>query len=168
MRVALSRSGQISRTEGVGRGTPVIQRVIQRRNSLRNEPHRRGLATLELILVLPLLLGLVLAAVEFGMIWSASQRVQMACATACRVGTRPCENLTVLNNQVQLAAQTSLISQALVQSYSLNFFPGANTGDPVIVELKVPMSAAAPDLLQMFGFSLKKRFLYSRIIMRKE
>jgi len=123
---------------------------------------------LELILVFPLLLGLVLAAVEFGMIWSASQRVQLACATACRVGTRPCESVSVLDNQVRLAAQASLISQSLVQTYQLNFFPGGNTGDPVIVEIQVPMSAAAPDLLQMFGFSLKQRFLYSRIIMRKE
>ena len=105
------------------------------------------------------------------MLWSASQRGAngLRQQPAASVFLRPARSLTVLNtHQVQLAAQASLISQALVQSYSLNFFPGANTGDPVIVELQVPMSAAAPDLLQMFGFSLQNRFLYSRIIMRKE
>ena len=142
--------------------------VSRRHDSVRKRRPYRGLAALELVLVLPFLLGLVLAAVEFGMLWSVSQRVQLACATACRVGTRPCESLSVLDRQVRLAAQASLISRPLVQTYKLNFFPGGNTGDPVIVEIQVPMSAAAPDLLQILGFSLQNRYLYSRIVMRKE
>ena len=40
--------------------------------------------------------------------------------------------------------------------------------DPVTVEVRVPMDAAAPDLLRFFGFSLRNRMLLAKTTMRKE
>jgi hypothetical protein len=121
-----------------------------------------------LVIVLPLLLGIVLAVVEFGLLFTAFERVQLACATACRVGTHPCDSLNRLDREVRRAAHVALFSDQLAAASRITFIPGGFTGDPVIVELQVPMTAASPDLLRMLGFSLHNRFLISRVVMRKE
>jgi Kef-type K+ transport system membrane component KefB len=139
-----------------------------KREGLRSGRRRRAFVTAELVIVFPLLFGIVLAAVEFGLLLTASERVQLACATACRVGTRPCDDLGRLDRDVRLAAQVALVSDQLAGASRIAFIPGGYTGDPVIVEIRVPMSAASPDLLGAFGFSLKHRFLISRVVMRKE
>ena len=131
--------------------------------------NRRGaILSYELILVLPIAVALVLALLEFGLLWSAAHKVQLATQHACRVGTRPCASLTDLHKAVQAAADEALIDQRLIAACELRFQPGAQTGDPVVVEVKVPMSAASPDLLSIVGYSLRGRTLTSRVVMSKE
>ena len=126
---------------------------------------RRGLITAELIFVLPIFLALVLATVEFGLLMTASEQVQLAAATACRVGTQPSSDLFVLENQVNLAAQAALVSPRLQTNAAISFTPGVVPGDQVTVSISVPMTAASPDLLAFIGFSLNNRFLTATVVM---
>lgn len=121
-----------------------------------------------MVIAFPLLIGIVFAVVEFGLVLTASERVQLAATTACRVGTRPCDDLTLLEREVRRTARVTLFSDQLAAASRVRFVPGEFTGDPVIVEVRVPMRAASPDLLLMLGFSLRDRFLVSRVVMRKE
>lgn len=130
---------------------------------------RRGaILSYELIFVLPIAVALVLALLEFGLLWSAAHKVQLASQHACRVGTRPCEDLLQLHRAVERAADEALVDQRLIRSCELQFKPGVQTGDPVQVEIKVPMTAASPDLLTIVGYSLRGRYLTSRVVMSKE
>jgi hypothetical protein len=124
--------------------------------------------TYELVLVLPIAVALVLALLEFGLLWSAAHKVQLASQHACRVGTRHCPDLLQLQRAVQAATYEALADERLAASCELYFQPGAQTGDPVVVEVKVPMTAASPDLLSIVGYSLRGRHLTSRVVMSKE
>jgi hypothetical protein len=131
--------------------------------------HRRGaILSYELILVLPIAVALVLSLIEFGLLWSAAHKVQLATQNACRAGTRPSATLHELDREVRLAANTALIDKRLIESHRLTFYPGSHTGDHVVVELQVPMSAASPDMLSIIGYSLRGRWLTSRVVMSKE
>jgi hypothetical protein len=130
---------------------------------------RRGaVLSFELLLVLPVAVALVVALCEFGMLWAGAHKVHLAAQAACRVGTRPCSDPALHQQAVQQAAERALVDKRLGASHRLTFVPGEHTGDPVIVEIRVPMGAAAPDMLAMFGFSLKDRYLESRVVMAKE
>jgi hypothetical protein len=124
--------------------------------------------SIELLFIVPIVLALACAIVEFAMLWSASHKVQLAAQGACRAATRPCDDLKQLDKVVREIAHSSLLDNRLRKQHRLTFQPGQHTGDPVTVEIKVPMTAAAPDLLRFFGFSLQKRFLISRVVMAKE
>jgi hypothetical protein len=76
--------------------------------------------------------------------------------------------LLVLDKCVRETANNSLIDKRLCANHRLTHRPGGHTGDPVTVEIRVPMTAASPDMLAMFGFSLQKRYLISRVVMCKE
>ena len=130
---------------------------------------RKGaLLSVELLFVLPILLGLILAMVEFSLLFSARQQVKTASQLACRVGTMPGSDPVQIERAVRQAAAKGLIRCSLVKSYELKFEPGRNTGDPVVVDVRVPMRAAAPNLLAMIGYDLNGRHLRSRTVMRKE
>jgi hypothetical protein len=122
----------------------------------------------ELVLVVPVVMALVLALVEFGLLWAGAHKVHLAAEVACRVGTRPCEDLIELDRCVRRAAETALVDKRLAANHRLTFVPGGHTGDPVVVEIKAPMTAASPDMLAMFGFSLRNRNFESRVVMAKE
>lgn len=138
------------------------------RNCLRQRTRTGAVFSTELILVLPLVVILVVALVEFAFLWSAAHKVHLATQHACRVGTRPSFDIGRLDQAVRSAADAALVDQRLIESHRLLFRPGAHTGDSVVVEIKVPMGAASPDMLSLVGFSLKNRFLTSRIVMSKE
>ena len=57
---------------------------------------------------------------------------------------------------------------ALIQNCLVEVQGGRNSGDEVSVVVRVPMSAAAPDLLGFFGFRLQDRMLVAQTVMRKE
>lgn len=137
------------------------------------QPRHRGrragaLISTEMLFVVPIVFALVVALVEFGFLWSASHKVHLAAQAACRVGTRPCSNLLLLDKAVREAAKTALVDKRLAANHRLVFRPGEHTGDPVTVELRVPMGAASPDMLAIVGFSLRNRYLTSRVVMSKE
>jgi hypothetical protein len=152
-----------SKREGaVGLRCPVARLSRAKRQRLG------AILSFELVLVLPIAIALVVALVEFGLLWNGAHKVHLATEVACRVGTRPCEDLLVLDNAVRQAAETALVDKRLAANHRLTFVAGAHTGDPVSVEIRVPMTAASPDMLAVFGFSLQKRYFDTRVVMSKE
>jgi hypothetical protein len=135
----------------------------------RRPAGRKGaLLSAELLFAFPVLAGLLLGIIEFGMLLAAEQRVETACREACRVGSLPASDSHALGQAVRQAAEQALASASLVQTYTLSFQPGQYTGDPVMVQVSVPMRAAAPDLLLIVGFGLTGRQLNAQCVMRKE
>ena len=141
---------------------------------------RRGaVLSIELLVVLPILLVMLLAIVEFGFLWSANHRVHAASQMACRIATLPARDLDELQAEVRAATSRVLQRSALVAQHEVVLdFPTAPpgsaglttgySGEPVVAVVRVPMKAAAPDLLRMFGFGLAGRQLVGSTVMRKE
>ncbi len=117
---------------------------------------------------MPLVVGMIFALVEFAMLLKAQQHIETACQVACRVGTLPGCSAAELRGEVRAAACRVLARSRLGKAADVRFEPGRFTGDPVHVEIRVPMRAAAPDLLACFGLSIKRRCLTARTVMRKE
>lgn len=137
--------------------------------SERRQFRRKGaILSVEFVLIFPILLGLVLAIIEFGLLLAAAQQVKTASHVACRVGTLPAASAEELDAAVRGAARTALMTCNLACAAEVEFEPGQYTGDPVTVQIRVPMKAAAPDLLAVVGFGLKGRCLVARTVLRKE
>jgi hypothetical protein len=56
----------------------------------------------------------------------------------------------------------------MVNDYQINSQIGDYAGDPVIVQITVPMTAASPNLLKMIGFDLEGRNLVAQTQMSKQ
>jgi len=131
----------------------------------RNRRERRRLGavlSMELILVLPIVLGLVFSIIEFGMLWSASQRVKDASAAGCRTASFRGADETA----VRRAVERTLGRPSLITNYSIDI--RQDVSNEVSVSVAVPMRSAAPDLLRFVGFALDGRLLSSQTVMRKE
>jgi len=139
--------------------------AIRRR---RQRVRAGAILSLELLWVLPILVGIFFAIVEFSLLLSASHQVKLASRAACRVATLPAANRHEMEQAVRCAAERALAKRHLVEAYQLTICSGRHTGDPVVVEIRVPMCAAAPDVLTIVGFRLKGRELVARTVMRKE
>ena len=124
--------------------------------------------TLELLLVLPILLVVGLGLVELSLLLMGMQRVQAASSAACQVGTLPASDPAALQEAMIEAAVGALATQGLAGSYEMQSLVGPYAGDPVVVEISAPMTATAPDLLRMIGFSLQGRQLVARTQMCKQ
>ncbi|MBS0210488.1 MAG: pilus assembly protein [Planctomycetes bacterium] len=134
---------------------------------LRANRRRRRLGavvTMELLLVLPIVLALLLGLVEFSMLWIARQHVQESARSACRVATFCGNNPAAVTE----AAQLALRKQSLVQNAQVLIRGGQFSGDLVAVRVAVPMRAAAPDLLSMFGLGFGQAEIAAEAVMRKE
>jgi len=133
---------------------------------------RRGrlgaLLSLELVLVLPILTIILLAVVEFSFLMMGLQRVQSASCAACRVGTLPVGDSAALDQAMQAAAAQALDRVPMVAAYQMSYDVGQYAGDPVWVQVTVPMTAAAPDLLGVVGLSLQGQQLAAQTVMRKQ
>ena len=139
----------------------------------RHATHRRKLAgrrrlgavlSMELILVLPIMIGLICAMVEFGMLWSAGQRVKEAASAGCRTASfRGADE-----QAVRAAVERTLAKKKLITTYSLNVEKPDPQSNDVAVTVSVPMNAAAPDLLAFLGFGLKEKNVVAQTIMRCE
>jgi hypothetical protein len=135
----------------------------------RRRTERAGVVfTLELLLILPILLTVVLGLVELCLLLMSMQRVQAASSAACQIGTLPASDPAAQEEAMEDAAAHALGSEGLVENYEMQTQLGQYPGDPVVVEISVPMTAAAPDLLKIIGFSLEDRQLTSRTQMCKQ
>jgi Flp pilus assembly protein TadG len=124
--------------------------------------------SLELLLVLPILLTVSFGLVELSLLLMGMQRVQAASSAACRVGTLPASDPVAQRQAMEHAAVAALGAARLVAAYEMKSHVGQYAGDPVVVEVRVPMTAGAPDLLRMIGFSLQGRQLAAQTQMCKQ
>jgi Flp pilus assembly protein TadG len=107
----------------------------------------RGLATLEMALILPLLLVLVFGLLEYGWLFFKNQQIAAASRTACRYGiTAPATTAETVARIDTLMAQASLAGSG----YSATCTPcEVGSGTFVTVRISVPYSN-----LQLTGFPL--------------
>jgi Flp pilus assembly protein TadG len=153
----------------------VLGDVFEGHNQITMQRHKRtrrnrkgAVLSVELLLVLPILWIICFGLVEISLLLMGMQRVQAAGSAACRVGTLPAANPAAQEQAMRNAAARALEKQALADAYSMQFDLGQYAGDPVVVEISVPMTAVSPDLLKVIGFSLQGRQLVAQAVMCKQ
>jgi Flp pilus assembly protein TadG len=132
---------------------------------LTKQTRRGALLTLELIIVLPILLGLLFGIVEFGLVLEGAQRVQLASQAGAQVAQLPG---VVPFASVDAAVNAVLAKPVLVSFHTTTVTGGANPGDPVTVQVKVLSGDTAPDLLALIGFTLADRYLIGETTLLKQ
>jgi hypothetical protein len=139
------------------------------RDYRRGKRRRLGaILSAELLLVLPLVAAAALSLIEFGMLMVGQQRVETAARGACRAASLPADSEDEAKSAAWQAARGALGNGRLAEACDLRLSLGRGTGDDVVAEVRVPMNAAAPDMLRVFGLSLEGRCLRARCMMRKE
>lgn len=130
---------------------------------------RRGvLFSYELLWVLPVLGGVFFAVLEFGLILAAQHRMTAASQLGARVASLPAVTPRCRELAVRAAVDLALAHSGLAGAYQLELMAGESSGDLVVVHLRAPMTAAAPDLLAIAGFSLRGRQLSAQSVARRE
>lgn len=140
---------------------------MKRPTTLRSSAGRRRLGavlSMELIFVLPIVLALILASVEFGMLWSSGRRVEEAAAAGCRTASFRGADESAVRRSVERALDRA----SLVKNYAIDVRRDVPNPNEVCVTVKVPMKAAAPDMLGIIGFTLGSRTITAQSVMRKE
>ena len=142
----------------------------------RGESARHGVLTIELLLALPILLLVMLAIIEFGILLVSSQAVNAAAAVGAREATLPSATPESVTAAVQKALQGWKFLPALEPvKIEVNGEPSdqlplddAITGDSVAVTVCVDSAEAAPNLLKYIGLTLAGQKTCSTAVMRKE
>jgi hypothetical protein len=136
--------------------------------SARRRSRHGALLSMELLLILPVVMILLSALVEFSLIWSANSKIKAASRLACRVATLPSTQPLVAEYVIREKVIEVLESPKLVDACKMDCHMGQYTGDPCTVVVSVPMKAITPDLLSFVGLGLKEREIVARTVMRKE
>ena len=118
---------------------------------------------MELAFTLPILLLLLLAMLEFAMLFFARGSVLEASRMGARRATFPGATREVVLQEIANLLSPRLAAQAQVLTEI-----GPNSGDVVSVIVAVPMSSAAPDLLWPIGYSLNGQMLMGETRMIRE
>lgn len=134
-----------------------------RRRSISAARKRRGFVSLELVLTLPILATILTGLVEFSLLFYARSSL----VEANRIGARTATLMGADQTQVETEIR-KVLSPRLQQELQVECTPGVRSGDTVVVSIRVPMSAASPDLLWPIGYSLTGRYLYAETRMIKE
>lgn len=135
---------------------------------IRNGSQRRGVLTLELMLVLPILLILVLGVVQLSLMLVANQALGAAASVGARAATLPgATNASVETAVAQAIAPWRFAGEVdpVVVSPNPIFAP---TGTPMSVTVSVDSIHAAPNLLKFIGLSIEGQKLQATYVARKE
>ena len=124
---------------------------------------RRGFLSMEFAMVLPLLFVVLLAAVQFSMLFFARGDLVDACRVGARMATQPSVLPEDVEQRVREVLEPRFRSRARI-----NVRTGAYPGDVVAVAVSVPMRSAAPDLLWPIGIRLAGRELHAETRMIRE
>jgi hypothetical protein len=147
-------------------------RAPQQRQASARRERRRGSLTVELLLVFPILLGLLLAMIEFSMLLYSRQQLVAASREGARTAAlggdlRDVEQtVRYYLGEGRLAdAQVSMIDMHGQSVSAANAVP---PGEPVEVWLRLRANHAVPDLLRIVGYSIKDDEIVARTVMRRE
>lgn len=113
--------------------------------------------------MLPILLVMLVGLLEFSLLFYARGDVVEASRAGVRMATFPGIDEAAVENEVARSLSPRLRSRARVET-QLSDYPG----EEVRVVVRVPMTAAAPDLLWMIGYSIQNRELISESRMLRE
>ncbi len=132
-----------------------------RRNPIKQSSSPGGFVSLEVILVLPMFMILLLGLCEFSLLFSARGQVVEAARAGARIATLVDD--VVVEEEVRQTLSHHLGAYARVDSRL-----GKYSGDEVLVQVRVPMASATPDLLWPIGYSVRGREVIAVARMRKE
>ncbi len=118
---------------------------------------------MELVLTLPILGIVLMAFFEFSFLFFARGSV----VEASRVGARKATLPGVTQEDVELEIR-KVLNPDLQRSMSVYADIDRQSGEIVSVAVRVPMAAAAPDLLWPIGYTLHDRYLHSETRMVRE
>jgi len=124
---------------------------------------RRGLATAELALALPILLVVLMAVFEFSLLFLARGELVDASREGARVAALPGASY----ESVEWAVRQNLAPR-LRGSAQIEIAGGERAGELTSVAVRVPMQLASPDLLWPIGYTLKGQQLYAETRMMRE
>ncbi len=141
---------------------------------MRINPYNRcvrrpgSLLASELLMVLPLLLAVVFATIEFSTLLLVRQQLQTASREGARVAA-----LGGDATQVQLAVSQFLGTGALANAQVDSVLTDSQgmplpSGAAVSVTVSLPTAQVVPDLLAPFGFTLGNDVTIAQTVMRKE
>lgn len=140
-----------------------------RHRPLRPVARRRGVLTLELVLVLPILLIVILAIVQLAALLMASQALQAAASVGAREASLPGATHERVVGAVQRTLEPWRFAPHLDPVRIEPVDPSAAaSGDPVTVSVSVDSALAAPNLLNVFGVRLAGQKLAATFVYRKE
>lgn len=126
-------------------------------------PGRRGFATMEVALALPVFALLLLGMVEFTMLFYCRGTLVEASRAGARAATRLGATRRTIENEVR-----QVLPPPLHDELEIWVSEASRSGQPVTVAVRVPMRHAAPDLLWLAGYSLAGRVLHAEATMIKE
>lgn len=129
----------------------------------RQQPKRRGVLSMELVLTLPILFLLLLALFQFTMLFYSRSLVVEASRAAARKASLP----GATEQDVEAEVRRILVPR-LQQGMQVQVDFGEWSGDVVTVAVAVPMAAASPDLLWPIGLGLDGQNLFSETRMVRE
>lgn len=158
-----------------------MPRITKNRMLARRHNRRGAILSLELIMVLPILLLVLLATVEFGILLMASQGVGAAAAIGSRNSALPSTSTLSINAAVATALDGYVwqgTEEVVIyvdsgggfvkDTLGNNVLENAPSGSIVSVTVNVEMDQAAPNLLKYFGISLTGKELTTTYVTRKE
>lgn len=122
--------------------------------SASGRERRGGFLSMELVMTLPLLFVVILAAVQFSMLFMARGDLVDACRVGARLASQPGVRSDDVESRVRDLLQPRFRSVANVYVDK-----GERSGDVVQVAVSIPMRAAAPDVLWPIGIGLAGRDL---------
>jgi TadE-like protein len=129
---------------------------------------RRGTVALELLLALPVLLGVVLGVVEFGLMLVAEQQLVAASREGARVASQGGAQSDVVQAVEQFLGSGTLRNAMINAVLTDNMGQPLASGQPVTVTVSIPAKQVVPDLLKFVGFSIAGENLVGQTTMRKE
>lgn len=146
---------------------------MQSRHSCRQKRRsRRGILALELLLILPILLLLVLAMIQFSLTLHARQQLVAASREGCRIAALG-GDLGEVERTVRRTLGNGRLADADIEitdeaGRTIEAGQAVPSGEAVAVWLRLPTIHAVPDLLRFIGYSIKEDEIIARTLMRRE
>ena len=148
---------------------PRTNRTRPAAGTIVRRARRRGVLTLELVILLPFLLVVLLAVVQSSTYLLATQAVQAATLVGARQATLPSANEEKVTQAVRRALGSWRFRSDAVVSIRPDHWQNLPSGRCVAVTVKVDAARAAFNGLGMVpGLDLKGKQIRAQYVMRKE
>jgi Flp pilus assembly protein TadG len=128
---------------------------------MRNKT-RAGNASVELLMLLPVLIAVIAAGVEFSMLLAVRQQLTAASREGARVAALGGDEQAVKD------AVWHTLGSGNTATAEVTVVVPPNSGDPAEVWIQLSATAAVPDLLRYVGYSIRGETITVRTVMRKE
>lgn len=130
----------------------------------RTRTDRRGSTALEALFVVPILLAVLLAVVEFAMLLAAEQKLAEASGVGARTGS-----LGRSDDDIREAVKSVMGHKQYEKGeVEIHRWDDHHTGAMIEVRVQLPAKAASPNVLRSVGIGLSDDTLTGRTVMRVE